>query len=496
MNYYYLDESGQPVGPVSEAALRALYKAGVISFTTEIAEAGSEEWKRYASMFGFTNGPSEPKIVAPTVPPPVVRAELPASPPLRKAKEVPVNLNIGGGFRMVGCFVAVTVAVLGVTARYYRMPFMPAQQLATAASKLSEVAMPGKAGDAGKIQNGQGAQATKTDGAKDEKNPSGSAKGPEKVDSMAEWYEFGFNQGLEVKRLYDALAKPLIPSKPQLMELMLNLDQSSSNLTPDELEVGFEGYRDAITGVKATRTVAASQKKSVLPTRLRGYRQFGGAGNEIARASSDQLERTLAATVMIIELADLQVLGEGSGFFIGPGVLVTNRHVVSEGNNFKVRMPNKAIVPGKVIAVSKSYDVALMIVPTTQHGILRLSAGHSVRVGDQAAAFGFPQAFVIAKWDGGPDVMATVLNLEATTTFGYISALNRKFQNMDCFQIDLTINHGNSGGPMTNSEGSVIGISTFGLASEEAERTNFAIKISAVLPFIQAYCGFPLEVDD
>ena len=134
-----------------------------------------------------------------------------------------------------------------------------------------------------------------------------------------------------------------------------------------------------------------------------------------------------------------------------------------------------------------------MSIPTKEHPVLRIADERTVRVGDNVTAVGFPESDGIARLTGSSAIWPVMREMEATSTFGRISARNRQVGKNDCFQVDMTINHGNSGGPTLDSEGRVVAISTFGLG--EGDRINFVIKMTAVMHFINEHCDFPIEVE-
>ena len=467
MDYLYIDESGKQAGPVPESAIRALYKGGLIKSTTPIAAANTEDWTPYSAVFGFVNGPLPAPFAAP-LPPPYAKQ---VYRPVRREYE---EYSSGAFWWWVlAGTLLVTVTATGVAARHSKLPFSPA-------GTVFGYSVPWLTGVSGTA----GASA-----------PQPAYRDDRKGDSLAEWYDFGFHQGEEARKMFGALGRTVVPDRPQLVQLFSNMELSGASVSQENMNSCFDGYKDGCLAAKPSRTVAANQKRSNLPAKLRGYHKFAEDASEVAGANSTDLEHALGCTVMILAQNE-QSGGQGSGFFIGQGVLVTNRHVVQDMQSFTVRLPNKTFVEGKVIAVSDKFDVALMSVPTTENLVMRLAAADGVRVGDHIAAVGFPRSDALIEVAGKRVDDKSVRELEATSTFGQISAVNRKVEGMDCFQMDLTINHGNSGGPTLDSQGRVIGISTFTLGDAKIERTNFAIKISAVMPFIRQHCGFRVDLED
>jgi serine protease Do len=135
----------------------------------------------------------------------------------------------------------------------------------------------------------------------------------------------------------------------------------------------------------------------------------------------------------------------GSGFVIDPsGLIVTNYHVVENAFQITVTTSDGSILPGTTQAASQSADIALVKV-TPLHPLLAAQWGDSdkIQVGDQVFAVGNP------------------FGIGVSISAGIVSALNRNIQNSpydDYIQTDAAINHGNSGGPLFDLRGKVIGV--------------------------------------
>jgi serine protease Do len=137
----------------------------------------------------------------------------------------------------------------------------------------------------------------------------------------------------------------------------------------------------------------------------------------------------------------------GAGFIIDPtGTIVTNYHVVEGAFEIAVTLADGAVLPGKILHASRLADLAVLQVQP-DHLLAAAQWGDStkLRVGDQVFAIGNP------------------LGIGTSVTGGIISGLNRDVQDSpydDYIQTDAAINHGNSGGPLFNMEGQVIGVNT------------------------------------
>lgn len=156
----------------------------------------------------------------------------------------------------------------------------------------------------------------------------------------------------------------------------------------------------------------------------------------------------------------------GSGFVISAdGLVVTNNHVIDGATSVKVHLGDRDY-PAVVKGVDKATDIALLKIDTgSKLRYLELGNSDGVRVGDWIMVVGNP------------------LNLDKTVTTGVISAKGRaigisniSFENF--LQTDAAINFGNSGGPLINLQGEVIGIAT--AINAGAENIGFAVPVNTL----------------
>jgi len=171
-------------------------------------------------------------------------------------------------------------------------------------------------------------------------------------------------------------------------------------------------------------------------------------------------------------LGNQQATAEGSGFVIDTsGDIVTNQHVVSGEKSITVRFPSGKAVKGTLVGSDESTDIAVVKVDVDSSLLhpLTLGSSSSLQVGQEVAAIGSP------------------FGLPGTMTSGIISALDRtitapnQFSISGAIQTDAPINHGNSGGPLLNSSGEVIGVNAQ-IESDSGgnDGVGFAIPIDAV----------------
>ena len=137
----------------------------------------------------------------------------------------------------------------------------------------------------------------------------------------------------------------------------------------------------------------------------------------------------------------------GSGFVIDPsGIVITNNHVVGDANDIVVIFTDGRKLKAKIIGKDPKVDVAVLKVESDKPlKTVKFGDSDKMRVGDGVMAVGNP------------------FGLGETVTAGIISARNRNIDSGpydDFLQTDASINKGNSGGPLFNMQGEVIGINT------------------------------------
>lgn len=159
--------------------------------------------------------------------------------------------------------------------------------------------------------------------------------------------------------------------------------------------------------------------------------------------------------------------------------------------NYTTELPADIVIKGRSMP---GKDVAILKV--TRKGIyptLTISAESKVRVGERVLVFGYPQTVT------NNEYLSRSTALEPTLTNGIVSAWKRTTLNWPVIQMDANINHGNSGGPVCNQQGEVIGVTTFGSLEAAtgglAAGFNFAIPVSVLNEFFNMADVIPEESD-
>jgi putative serine protease PepD len=180
-------------------------------------------------------------------------------------------------------------------------------------------------------------------------------------------------------------------------------------------------------------------------------RSTGLSVNEIYRRAHRGVVDITVAGSSASPFGPPQSSAEGSGFvYDSRGDIVTNRHVVDGAGSITVKFWNGKTYKATVVGTDSSTDLAVIRVraPASQLHPLSLGDSSGLEVGDGVVAIGSP------------------FGLEGTVTSGIVSALHREMRSQtsftipDSIQTDAAINHGNSGGPLLNTSGQVIGVNS------------------------------------
>jgi len=175
-----------------------------------------------------------------------------------------------------------------------------------------------------------------------------------------------------------------------------------------------------------------------------------------------QIVTRVSPSVVVIQgkTASSDVLG--SGFIVSKdGRIVTNLHVIKDLNTANIQLPTGEVFDSlSVLATDERRDLAIVKIAGFNLPVLELGNSDALTVGDQVLIVGTPRG------------------LEGTVTAGILSSVRDSGAAFKVLQTDAAVNPGNSGGPLVNTKGQVIGVVSFKLRS--AEGLNFAIPINYV----------------
>jgi serine protease Do len=143
---------------------------------------------------------------------------------------------------------------------------------------------------------------------------------------------------------------------------------------------------------------------------------------------------------------DVPVFGAGSGFIVSPdGVILTNAHVVQGANEVTVKLADRREYRARVLGSDPATDVAVLKIDAKNLPVVPIGNSRNLQTGEWVLAIGSPYG------------------LESTVTAGVVSATGRNLGNesqVQFIQTDVAVNPGNSGGPLFNTRGEVVGINS------------------------------------
>ena len=183
---------------------------------------------------------------------------------------------------------------------------------------------------------------------------------------------------------------------------------------------------------------------------------------------ADVVDRVSPSVVNIIVTTDTGETtseGQGSGFIISPQKeVVTNYHVIDGGTNIEIEFNNGEKYPASIIGTDEETDLALLRLESNKtFPHVKFHSGPKTRIGDWVVAIGNP------------------FGIGQSTSLGVISAIGRSRVDsgsyVDYIQTDATINRGNSGGPLFNLDGDVVGVN-----SAIYSPTGASVGIAFVIP--------------
>ena len=186
---------------------------------------------------------------------------------------------------------------------------------------------------------------------------------------------------------------------------------------------------------------------------------------------ADAVEKVYDSVVTVKNYSRGQLYSTGSGFVFKTddklGYILTNYHVISGGSEVSVVFTNNKEEKVTVVGYDEYSDIAVLSIDKSNVlATAQIGSSENLRIGDTTFAVGTPVDSSVYSW---------------SVTRGILSGKNRMVQVdnyvMSVLQTDTAINSGNSGGPLCNANGEVIGITNMKLASSQIEGMGFAIPI-------------------
>ena len=160
------------------------------------------------------------------------------------------------------------------------------------------------------------------------------------------------------------------------------------------------------------------------------------------------------------------ITSTGSGFLVSPTLLLTAAHVTGDATTVDISRDDTAPVTATVVATDEARDLALVALPQSAPGHVFLLDDSAIRVGDEVAALGHPQG------------------LPLTFTSGRVSALAFNERGVSFHQTDAPVNPGNSGGPLIDSAGNVVGMTDWKFT--DLEGISFVVAATEIQEFLDS----------
>ena len=246
----------------------------------------------------------------------------------------------------------------------------------------------------------------------------------------------------------------------QVSKILLKQDSISNNLgeLKDEIE---QARQDAQFGINSLADEIVTQRTDI--------------ENQINLLKTEQADFSAVIDKAIPGVGSIITdKASGSGFIISDdGYVITNYHVINGANIIKVQTYDGSRRDAVLIGYDGFIDLALLKIEGSFNS-LKLADSDNVQIGEKVIAIGNP------------------LGLQFTVTEGIVSGLKRVGPNglAAYIQTDVTLNPGNSGGPLINKEGDVIGINNFKLGG--AEGLGFALESKVAKEYINLIANFQL----
>ncbi|MCE5237049.1 S1C family serine protease [bacterium] len=155
----------------------------------------------------------------------------------------------------------------------------------------------------------------------------------------------------------------------------------------------------------------------------------------------------------------------GTGFIVnGEGYVLTNKHVLDKATKATVKLANGDELPAELVKASETRDLVVLRVDRPHLPNVIFASSAKLKQGTEVAAIGAP------------------FGLSDTLTKGIVSSASRDIDGQKFVQIDAALNQGNSGGPIINDQGQVVGVAT--LVAKKAENMGFAIPSDDAMAFL------------
>jgi serine protease Do len=235
-------------------------------------------------------------------------------------------------------------------------------------------------------------------------------------------------------------------------------------------------------GIRAVTDPAAKTAAPVAETSTPAAASNGEPAGDVSALVQQAQRSVVRVTSQVTQFGPFgqPVTGEavGTGFVVtSDGLIVTNAHVVENGDSITVTLADGRQYPATLVQMNSPADLAVLDIDQTGLPTLALADSTEVLAGQSVVAIGFALGL-----EGSPTVTTGIVSSTGRTIQVADGPMIRTYR--DVFQISAAINAGNSGGPLLDLQGRVIGINTAG--AQGADNIGFAIPIDQAKALIDA----------
>jgi len=268
----------------------------------------------------------------------------------------------------------------------------------------------------------------------------------------------------------------IILSSTALYIIYIKLDTQYTELNSklENLQKDTQGKLNELTDNLISTQKDVTQTQSLLGETKDRITSLDVELEEVKASASTDFSSVIEDAVPSVVTIRTNV-AQGTGFIINEeGYLVTNAHVLTSANQVSAITSNKQILSANLIGYDSNLDVALLKIPGN-YDKLELANSDNIQTGEKVIAIGNP------------------LGLQFSVSEGIVSAVHRPgINNQEIYiQTDAALNPGNSGGPLINKKGEVIGINNFKIGSSEG--LSFALESNSLREAINEISSLALN---
>jgi Trypsin-like peptidase domain len=262
-------------------------------------------------------------------------------------------------------------------------------------------------------------------------------------------------------------------------EWLATANHAENSLHYEEAIRFYAKSRDDESKKRCANLLAARFEKSDFPASSIEYYEMAGnhekaleiqqnnpfmLASQYKALSPEELDAKISPSCVRISDENSQ----GTGFFIKKGgYILTNRHIVDKKNDLKVKVDDGRSFAAKIIATSPDHDLAIIKIELDEHFIIGLR--------NQKAYANLPVTLI-----GFPTGEATTTSMNS----GTLAKNDQEVNGHSFHRLDIAATQENSGGPVVDQTGQLVGMFTSGISELEVDKVNFAITVETVAKFV------------